>query len=150
MKTTNKIQILGIVETTNLPKLPFIIEPVRGGFSSPALPYAEKDIDLNDLIPRPNATYIMRLIGNSMEETIPEGAILIVDTKTQPKSGDIVIANLNGEYNCKRYIKNRAGTFLQSDNPKNKKDDRTLCDGDELLIFGIVSSHIVEHKKCLR
>ena len=58
----------------------------------------------NYLVPNPNDTYLVRVIGDSMiNENIYEGDILVVDKKEKPEDGKVVIAALNGEMAVKTY-----------------------------------------------
>ena len=75
------------------------------GFGAAADDYAERGIDLNEqLIRNKPATYFMRVNGNTMTGAgIHNGDIVIVDRSLKPRSGNVVIAVLNGELLIRRY-----------------------------------------------
>ena len=73
-------------------------DSVRAGFPSPAEDFAAKRIDLTaELITHPQATFMIRVSGESMIEAgICGGDILIVDRSVTPRHGDVVIASWDG------------------------------------------------------
>lgn len=88
--------------------LPFIDLSVPAGFPSPAADYAEQRINLNnELIQHPEATYVIRCIGDSMINAfIPPKCLLVVDRAVEAHNGDIVVAVINGEWMVKSLEKN--------------------------------------------
>ena len=101
---------------------------VEAGFPSPA---EEELLDVMDfdeyLTPNKEASYILRVKGDSMIDAgIREGDMVIVERKNQYKPGQIVIANVDGEYTMKYLRKSAKGGssggkeryFLE---PANKK-----------------------------
>ena len=70
--------------------LTFYKEAVECGFPSPARDFTEGTIDLNEeLIPHPNATFIVRARGDSMVGSgIYPGDLLIVDRSIKPQNED--------------------------------------------------------------
>ena len=83
--------------------LTFYKEAVECGFPSPARDFTEGTIDLNEeLIPHPNATFIVRARGDSMIGSgIYPGDLLIVDRSNKPRKNSIIIAVLDGELSVK-------------------------------------------------
>src|ERR1700744_6321614 len=85
-----------------LPEPPIMAQyaqSVQAGFPSPAADYIEDEINFNTyLMPRPNATFVMKVEGDSMiEANIPPGSLIVVDRSIKPASNMIVVAVLNGE-----------------------------------------------------
>lgn len=119
MKSDQEIILINNVNGTPIPTL-FFEGPVSAGFPSPAADYMQEEIDLNHYLkPRPSATFIIRVKGESMIEAfIPDGALLIIDRSIKPSSNMIVLAVLNGELVLKRFIKNSSGIRLMPANPK--------------------------------
>ncbi len=74
------------------------------GFPSPAEPYAEGALDLNELIKtHPFASYYLRVSGESMAQSgIFSGDIVLVDRSLSPQSGDIIIAQHDDELMIRR------------------------------------------------
>src|ERR1700722_5925950 len=87
------------------------------GFPSPAADYVEGKLDLNErLIARPAATFIVRVSGDSMRRAgIHNGDPAIVDRSITPRSGQIVVASLNGEFVVKRLRRRERRIWLEPD-----------------------------------
>jgi len=136
-----------LVEVPSTQPLPLFDGHVPAGFPSPAADYVQKRIDLNErLVLNPAATFFVRASGDSMQGAgILDGAILIVDAALNPRSGDIVVALVDGQYTVKRLIKTLQGFELHPDN--RQMNYPVLKPSEELQIFGVVTAHIVEHKR---
>ena len=67
---------------------------VHAGFPSPAADFSAKRIDIMDrLVVHPQATYAMRVSGESMRELgIFDADVLLVDKAVKPRHGMVVIA----------------------------------------------------------
>lgn len=91
-------------DTTKRLKLPLFISPVPAGFPSPAEEYSDTKLDLNrHLISNPNSTFFVAVIGDSMVGAdINSGDIAIVDRSLEPKSGNIILAVIDGDFTIKR------------------------------------------------
>ncbi len=98
--------------------LPLLLWRVCAGFPSPADDYVEEALDLNDLLVRnPPATFMMRVSGRSMEPAgIDDGDLLVVDRSLEARTGDVVIAYLNGELAVKRIATIGGRLALVADN----------------------------------
>ena len=73
---------------------------------------------------------------------IYDGDLLVVDRSKKAKSGQVVIAVIDGEFTVKRFYQQGGQTWLQAENPQYAPI--ILCEGQELEIWGVVS-HVV-HK----
>ena len=95
---------------------------VEAGFPSPAEEELVDTMNLEEyLIPNKDASYILRVKGDSMEDAgIYEGDMVIVERGKKPKNGDIVIAEIDGEYTMKYYRTGgaRGRTYLEPANSK--------------------------------
>ncbi|SET09806.1 LexA family protein [Prevotella sp. kh1p2] len=82
---------------------PFVSGGIKAGFPSPAQDYMDDTLDLNSyLVKHPAATFYGKVKGDSMKDAgIDEGDILIIDKSLNPRSGDIIIAYLDGEFTMK-------------------------------------------------
>jgi len=117
--------------------IPLVRESISAGFPSPAEDYIELDIDLNtQLIKNPISSFFLRVSGNSMNNTgIYNNDLLIVDRSINPKSGDVVVAILDGEFTLKRLIKENKHYYLKAD-----KEDYPVIDlyeYSEVIIWGV-------------
>lgn len=91
------------------------------------------------LIRNPEATYLLTVSGDSMIDAgIMEGDMVIVDRSRAPKTGDIIIAEVDHEWTIKYYIKRGEKIFLRPAN-KNYPD---IHPRSELKIAGTVASVI--------
>lgn len=77
--------------------LPYF-EGLRAGFPSPAADYEHKSLDFNkDFIKHPEATYFVRVVGDSMVNAgIEEGDLCLVDRMEEMTHGSLVVAFVNG------------------------------------------------------
>ncbi|CAK9885079.1 MAG: Protein UmuD [Candidatus Erwinia impunctatus] len=122
------------------PLLPLFTEPCQAGFPSPAQDYIEAELNLNDYcIRHPAATFFVRARGESMIELgLHSGDLMVVDKSEQPCHGDIVIAEINGEFTVKR-LQLKPRLALQAMNPAFP----TLYpDADSLQLFGVVTAFV--------
>ncbi len=117
---------------------PLFTERAECGFPSPAQDYVEAELDLNQYcIQRPSATYFVRALGDSMINAgLHSGDLMIVDRAEQPQHGDIVIAEIDGEFTVKCLLL-KPRPALQPMNPAYP----TLYP-EQLQIFGVVTAFI--------
>lgn len=121
--------------------LPFFDQRVVAGFPIP-LDNDEKrqDIELLSLLcPHPEASYLIRVMGNSMiEADIHDGDILIVDkSRRDPAPNEPAVCELNGEYTVK-YVHVRKGRgWLVPANPDYP--EIPIEEGDDFSVWGIVT-----------
>lgn len=96
----------------------FVDMGAQCGFPSPAFDYATQELSLNDYFFRhPDATYIVEARGDSMVDAgIQEGDILMIDRSLEARSGDIVLAVVNGEFTVKRLVIENGVTELRPEN----------------------------------
>jgi DNA polymerase V len=109
-------------------KLPIFISPVKAGFPSPATDYEEAKLDLNThLIANPNATFFVHIDGDSMVDAkIQSGDIAIVDRSLEARSGDVILAVIDGDFTIKRLeIRDLKGEAISD--PKQKNTQLTIA-----------------------
>jgi DNA polymerase V len=132
--------------------IPLFQNKVQAGFPSPAMDYMEERIDLNkEFIKHPLATFIVECTGDSMINAfIPPKAKLIVDRSISPKSGDIVLAIINGEFTVKFLKKNDYNCFLVPANSKYK--EIKVLPEMNMEVWGVVTTIITDTrdvKRCM-
>lgn len=123
--------------------VPFYASTVQAGFSCPAEDdLIERAIDLNDhLIKNKTSTFLVRVSGHSMKDAgILDGDMLVVDRSLTPKSGQIVVAILNGDLTVKRFKEESGEVMLEANNPHYPS--LSLKKEDELVVWGVVTSVI--------
>ena len=134
MKTTKP----SVERIESFSNLPFYSQSVPAGFPSPADDFLEFDLSLDKkLIKHPSATFFVKVSGTSMiNAKIFDGSILLVDRAEKIKSGDVVLAVIDGDFTVKRYRKIGNSVFLYPEN-KNMKPIK-IIDGSESYVWGKV------------
>jgi DNA polymerase V len=140
METTSPITLATLSPSVIL--CPIYSGKVSAGqsrFPSPAQDYEQKTLDLNQrFVSNPPATFFFEVTGDSMIGAgIFAGATLIVNRSIKPKSSNIVIADVDGEWMVKRLYKRGNIIRLLSENPAYPPIEFT--EGQELIIFGVVT-----------
>ena len=118
---------------------------IAAGFPSPAEDHQVERIDLmSQLIKHPQATFMLRVSGESMRDVgILDGAVVLVDKAINPESGHIVIAVVDGDFTCKTLQILSGGMRLRAANPDYP--DIVPKDGQTVEIWGVVVASIVQH-----
>ena len=137
-----KIEAIYKPDLSTVRKQPYFEAKVSAGFPSPAADYEENQLDLNKhLIKNPAATFFVRVTGDSMVGAgIHHDDILIVDRSLEPKSGNVVIAVLDGELTVKRIRIKRKKITLEPENPDFQS--REVAEGSEFEVWGVVTNVI--------
>lgn len=121
--------------------LPFFDIKVGAGFPIPlTTDEMAQDIELLQMLcPNPDASYLIRVSGNSMIEAgIYDGDILIVDKSNRsPSERQAAMCELNGEYTIKHVVKDNEGLWLVPANPDYPRIK--IEDGDEFSVWGVVT-----------
>ena len=127
--------------TTSAPT-PYFEAKVSAGFPSPAGDYEENRLDLNrHLIKNPAATFFVRVTGDSIVGAgIHHDDILVVDRSLEPKSGNVIIAVLDGELTVKRIRIQRNKVTLVPENEDYQSRD--VAEGSQFEIWGVVTNVI--------
>ncbi|MGK3126424.1 translesion error-prone DNA polymerase V autoproteolytic subunit [Candidatus Pantoea formicae] len=84
---------------------PIFTPPLRVPlYADPAQDYVEKELDLNELCIRRRASiFFVHANCSSMQELgFCDGDVMVVDRAEEASHGDIVIAEVNGEFTVKR------------------------------------------------
>lgn len=112
------------------------------GFGSPSQDSGVGRLDLNEvLIRHPQASFLMRASGNAMQEAgIESGCLLLIDRAITPAHGHVVIAAVDGEFVCRRLIKQGGRVSLQA--TEAGVADIVPDEGNELQIWGVVTHAI--------
>lgn len=134
------LQIYTLTETPKLTTAPLYLEPCQAGFPSPAADYVERELDLNDYcIRHPSATFFVRASGHSMSDIgLKDGALMVVDRAETPGHGDIVIAEIDGEFTVKQLLISSREPRITLQ-PMNPAFAPIYPDPDALQIFGVVT-----------
>jgi len=127
--------------------LPLAGNSVRAGFPSPADDYIEDRLDLNEhLIPHPNATFFVRVSGESMRDAgIQDGDTLVVDRSLDAGHQDIVIATVDGEFTVKQLVFRGKKPWLLPCNPAYS--EIRITEDMDTVIWGVVTAVIHRYRK---
>ena len=122
-------------------RLPFFDQRVVAGFPVPLdNDEQSQDIDiLSMLCPHPEASYLIRVNGDSMIDAgIMSGDIVIVDKSNRsPSPKEIAMCELNGEYTLKHFVEEDGIGWLVPDN-RDYPRFRVTPD-DDFSIWGTVT-----------
>lgn len=115
----------------------FISGSVVCGFPSPGEENREDQLDFNSyLVRHACSTFCLRAYGSSMAPFICENDILVVDRSLSARSGDVVVAQCNGDFTVKYLRKTESGFLLV---PENPSFDPIPVEASTRL-FGVVTS----------
>ncbi|NLN59393.1 MAG: repressor LexA [Deltaproteobacteria bacterium] len=117
-----------------------MVGSISAGFPSPAEEALREIISLDEyLITRPESSFLVKVDGDSMIEAgIMEGDMVIVEKGRNPKSGDIVIAEVDGQWTMKYFIKKGKTITLEHANPKYQ----SIIPQTELRLAGVITAVI--------
>lgn len=143
---TDKLIDAGIMEKDRKGHLTFtktswsipMVGSIQAGFPSPEEEALGDVIDLDEyLITKPEASFLLQVSGDSMiGEGIMAGDLVVVEKGRAPKNGDVVIAEVDGEWTMKYYRKQGKLIVLEAANPKYP----TIRPQNELKLGGIVTA----------
>lgn len=107
-----------LVPTDMLTEIP-LLGLVKAGFPAPG-DTLEDTIDLEHfLIPKKDKTFILKVDGDSMIDAhIAEGDLVIAEESNTAKNGDIVIAQVDGEFTMKYFKKEGSRVWLEPANER--------------------------------
>ncbi len=121
-----------------------ILGTVEAGFPSPAEEELADTLSLDELlIQNQEATFLLRVSGDSMSGAgILPGDMVIVNKGQTPRSGDIVIAEVDGEWTMKYLRKRGNSVTLIPANPEYKP----IKPKNELKIAGVVTAVVRKYQ----
>ena len=121
---------------------PWIEGTVPAGFPSPAADFAVKRHDLNELlITHPAATFMWQVSGDSMIELgIFNGDVLVVNRALTPRHGDVVVAEVDGDFAVKQLYRRAGSVQLRPANPTFAP--LIFKEGQTMTICGVVTATI--------
>lgn len=151
-KVVGKLESLGVISKDKKGRLiprsiksPVkVMGTVEAGFPSPAEEELADTISLDTLlIKNREATFLLKVSGDSMSGAgILPGDMVIVDRGETPKSGDIVIAEVDGAWTMKYLRKRGESVTLLPANPNYKP----IKPKNELKIAGIVTAVVRKYR----
>jgi repressor LexA len=121
-----------------------VLGTVEAGFPSPAEEELVDTLSLDDfLIQNREATFLLKVSGDSMSGAgILPGDMVIVDKSQTAKNGDIVIAQVDGEWTMKQFRKRGDTITLAPANPRYQP----IRPKNDLKIAGVVTAVVRKYK----
>jgi len=116
----------------------FFPEGVQAGFPSPANDFSEQKLSLDArYLTKPNSTFIIQVVGNSMYPTLQENDLLIVRSDLVLEDRKVCIVSVNHtDFTVKRFDK--TAKKLIADNPDF--EDIEIAEQDILYCLGVVET----------
>jgi repressor LexA len=91
------------------------------------------------LVNKPASSFLLRVTGDSMIGAgIMEGDLVVVEQDRQPKNGDIVLAEVDGQWTMKYFRKQGGEVLLEAANPSYP----TISPREELKIGGVITASV--------
>lgn len=117
-----------------------VLGTVQAGFPSPAEEELVDTLSLDEfLIRKPESSYLVKVTGDSMIEAgIRPGDLVIVERGRDPRPGDIVIAEVDGEWTMKYFEKRGSQVVLRAANKKYPP----VVPRRQLVIGGVVVANV--------
>ncbi|MCJ2043950.1 MULTISPECIES: translesion error-prone DNA polymerase V autoproteolytic subunit [unclassified Methylobacterium] len=141
------MQVIDIVIGFPMP-VPILARAVRAGFPSPADDFVEEEIDLQRLlvVNRP-ATFLVRVAGDSMLLAhLHDGDLAVVDRSLTPRTGDVVVVDVDGERSFKVWKRQGPRVTLHFANPRFP--EFRLAPDALVEVWGVVSGSVCARRRC--
>jgi SOS regulatory protein LexA len=117
---------------------------VCAGFPSPAEEELRDVISFDEyLVAHPETSFLLSVTGDSMIGAgIMEKDLVIVERGRQPKNGDIILAEVDGNWTMKYFCKKGKAITLEAANPKYSP----IVPQTELRIAGVITALVRKYK----
>lgn len=153
-RLVNRLEQLGYVRRGPSGRLAFtrrltgairVLGLVQAGFPSPAEEELVDVLSLDEyLVRRPEATFMLTVSGDSMIDAgIHPGDLVLIEKGRNPRNNDIVIAQVDGEWTLKYYLKDRKGQVRLE--PANKKYP-PIIPKQSLVIGGVLRAVVRKYE----
>jgi repressor LexA len=118
---------------------------VCAGFPSPAEEELRDIISFDEyLVTHPETSFLLSVTGDSMiGEGIMEKDLVIVERGREPKNGDIILAEVDGNWTMKYFCKKGKTVTLEAANPKYPP----IIPQSELRIAGVITAVVRKYHK---
>ena len=96
------------------------------------------------LVRNPQNSFLLSVKGDSMIDAgIREKDMVVVESSREPKNGDIVLAEVDGDWTMKYFFKNGSTVTLEAANPKYP----TIIPRADLRIAGVITAVVRKYYK---
>jgi len=122
-----------------------LVGSVQAGFPSPEEEALCDIMSIDEyLITKPDASFLLQVSGDSMiGEGIMEGDLVVIERGRQPKVGDVVVAEVDGDWTMKYFKKDNGRVYLEAANPKYP----VIRPKTELRLGGVVTAVIRKYHR---
>ncbi|MEN6320329.1 MAG: transcriptional repressor LexA [Syntrophaceae bacterium] len=122
-----------------------LVGSIQAGFPKSEEEVLCDTISLDEyLITRPETSFLLQVNGDSMiEEGIMPEDLVIIEKGRDPKNGDIVIAEVDGEWTLKYFKRDGKTVVLEAANPKYP----VIRAKSELCVGGVVTAVIRKYHR---
>lgn len=136
-------------DTSTMLKLAFADNGIKAGFPSPAQDYMSESIDLNkELIRHSETTFLARVSGNSLVEAgICDGDLVVIDKSLEAKSGDFVVAFIDGEFTLKEFRMDEANGCAWLIPHNRDYSPMKVTKENDFLVWGVLTYTIRQLRK---
>ncbi|PKN84145.1 MAG: repressor LexA [Deltaproteobacteria bacterium HGW-Deltaproteobacteria-1] len=91
------------------------------------------------LVAKPDSSFLLQVTGDSMIGAgIMEGDLVVVERERTPKNGDIVLAEVDGQWTMKYFRRQGGEVILEAANPAYP----TIYPKEELKIGGVITASV--------
>lgn len=113
---------------------------VQAGFPSPEEEALCDIMSIDEyLVTKPDSSFLLRVSGDSMTGAgIMEGDLVVIERGRNPKTGDVVLAEVDREWTLKYFTRSGKSVVLEAANPKYPP----IRPREELKITGVVTAVI--------
>ena len=137
---SSEIELLQLKDDATPQSVSFYPQGVQAGFPNASDSIRDITLSLDEkYLQHPESTFLIRVVGDSMNPTLMENDILVVKSNVELTNGCIAILSLNeSAFTVKRF--DRAGKQLLADN--SKFPPINLGEEDTLISLGVVK-HLI-------
>lgn len=117
-----------------------LVGSIAAGLPASAEENAHDIVSMDDyLVDKPDSSFLLRVTGDSMIGAgIMEGDLVVVDRNRQPQNGDIVLAEVDGQWTMKYFRRRGREVVLEAANPAYP----TIYPREELKIGGVITASV--------
>lgn len=121
-----------------------VLGAISAGFPSPAEEELMDTMRLDEyLVSNPHATYLLKVDGDSMIDAgIRPGDLVLVQRNLTPRSGDIVVAEVDNEWTLKIFEKRGNDVVLRAANKKYP----VITPKSRLVIAGVAIANVRKYR----